>query len=251
MTRNKLILNRDKIQLMVMTSKSKHTVHDDYGIFLNTGSEIIFPQNQGQLLGATIANSLNWNLHVRDSEKSLVRTLTSQLNALRKVCQFTSFRNRKMLANGIIMSYLRYLVPLYGGCPDYLLNSLQILQNKAARLVTKSSWFTPTSTMLQQVGWLNIRQLIAYHSLIMIYQIKHEKKPSYIFDRISATFNVATRFAETNAIKDSRTMKTNIGKQSFLPRTISAWNRLPVDLRTTSSLEKFKSCLKHWVQQQY
>ena len=149
------------------------------------------------------------------------------------------------------MSYIRYLAPLYGGCPDYLLTSLQILQNKAARLVTKSSWYTPASTMLKQVGWLNIRQMITYHSLIMIHKAKHGKKPSYIFDRVSSAFDVATRFAESNAIRENRTMKTQIGKESFLPRTIKDWNRLPADIRAASNHEKFKVGVKQWVQQHY
>ena len=149
----------------------------------------------------------------------------------------------------MVMSYLSYLVPLYGGCPEYHLNSLQVLQNKAARLVTKANWYTPSATMLQQVGWLTIRQMIVYHSLIMIYQVKQEKKPSYIYDRISTSFNVATRLAENNGIKENRKMKTNLGMQSFLSRSINDWNRLPADIRTTSNLIKFKAGVKLWVKQ--
>ena len=251
MCKNKLILNGDKTQLMVMTSTRKHAVHQNYDIFLDTGSGIIHPQNYGQLLRATVSNSLDWSHHIRDNEKSLISILNSQLNALWKVSQYTNFKNRKMLANGIVMSYLRYLVPLYGGCPEYLLNSLQVIQNKAARLVTRSSWYTPTETMLLQVGWLNIRQMIVYHSLIIIYQAKHDKKPTYLYDRISTSFNVATRLAESNGIKETRKMKSNLGKQSFIPRAIHYWNRLPADVRTISKLERFKVCVRQWVKQKY
>ena len=41
MTRNKLILNSDKTHLLIMTSNRKHQIHQDFGISLNTGSEII------------------------------------------------------------------------------------------------------------------------------------------------------------------------------------------------------------------
>ena len=85
----------------------------------------------------------------------------------------------------------------------------------------------------------------------MIYKAKHGKKPSYIFDRVSSAFNVATRFAESNAIRENRTMKTQIGKDSFLPRTIKDWNRLPADIRTMSNFEKFKVGVKQWVRRQY
>ena len=249
MAKNKLILNSDKTHLMVMTSSKKHVAHQDFGIYLDTSSEIILPKSEERLLGATVSNSLVWNNHIRDTKKSLISLLTSRVNALSKLCQFTSFTTRKMVANGIIMSYLSYLIPLYGGCPDYLLNSLQVLQNRAARQVTKSSWYTPSRTMLQQIGWLSVRQMIAYHSLILVYKAKQDKKPTYIYDKISTPFNVNTRLARSNGIKENWRMKSKIGKQSFIARATTEWNRLPPDIRTTSSLKIFKKKLRIYVRQ--
>ena len=120
MAKNKLILNSNKTHLMVMTSAKKHSTHQNFGIVLDTGSETILPQSEEKLLGVVVSNSLTWNKHIRDSDKSLIRTLTSRINALSKVCQYTNFKTRKMVANGIVMSYLSYLIPLYGSCPDYL-----------------------------------------------------------------------------------------------------------------------------------
>ena len=152
-----------------------------------------------------------------------------------------------MVANGVVMSYLSYLMPLYGGCPDYLLNALQILQNRAARLVTKSGWYTPSTVMLQQVGWLNVRQLIVYYSLVLLYKARLEKKPAYIYERISSPFNVNTRLANSNGIRDDMSRKSGIAKKSFFPRTVAQWNRLPPDLRSISNLKKFKLRLRQWI----
>ena len=175
--------------------------------------------------------------------------LTSRVNALYKISFYTSFLTRKMVANGIIMSYLTYLIPLYGGCPDYLLTALQTLQNRAARIVTKSSWFTPSSAMLSQVGWLNVKQMITYHSLVLIFRARHDKKPLYLYNQISTGFNVNTRLAATNGINNQRRISTNLGKQSFLPRTVDEWNKLPPDIRSMTNLLKFKSALHAWVKQ--
>ena len=51
MTNNKLILNSDKTHLMIMTSAKKHSLHQDFGIFLDTGTEIIHPQSEERLSG--------------------------------------------------------------------------------------------------------------------------------------------------------------------------------------------------------
>ena len=124
MDKNKLIL--DKTHLLVMTSARKHLNHQNFGIYLNTGSEIIQPKSEERLLGANVSNSLTWNTHIRDGKGSLISSLTSRINALSKVCHYSNFMTRKMIANGIVMSYLTYLIPLYGGCPEYLLTALQV-----------------------------------------------------------------------------------------------------------------------------
>ena len=149
--------------------------HHNFGIYLNTGTEIIQPQSEERLLGANVSNSLTWNTHIKDGKGSLISSLTSRINALFKVCQYSNFMTRKMIANGIVMSYLTYLIPLYGGCPEYLLTALQVLQNRAARHVTKSSWATSSSAMLLQVGWLNVRQMIVFHSLVLLFKAKFER----------------------------------------------------------------------------
>ena len=150
-----------------------------------------------------------------------------------------------------VKSYLTYLIPLYGGCPDYLLNALQTLQNRAAGLLTKSSWFTASSSMLLQVGWLSVRQLIVFHSLVLVFKAKQEKRPVYLHGQVSATFNVNTRLALNNGIRETRRVRSNIGKQSFIPRTIIQWNSLPHNIRSIPILGQFKTRLRLWVKQNY
>ena len=94
MAKNKLILNSDKTHLLVMTSSKRHRTHQDFGIYLNTGTDIIQPRFEERLLGANLSNDLRWNNHIRDTKASLINTLTSRINALRR---------RKMVANGIEM----------------------------------------------------------------------------------------------------------------------------------------------------
>ena len=251
MAKNRLILNSDKTHLLVMTSARRHRIHQNFGISLNTGTVIIQPQSEERLLGATVSNSLSWNRHIRDSKSSLLSCLNSRINGLAKVCQYSSFRNRKMVANGLFMSYLTYLIPLYGGCPEYLLSALQILQNRAARLATKSSWYTASAQMLQQLGWLSVRQMIVFHSLVLVFKTRINQKPVYLHSQVSAQFNVNTRLAVSHGIRETRRTQSEIDRKSFFPRTINQWNSLPADVRSAPSLGKFKMKLKAWVKQHF
>ena len=152
MSMNKLALNSDKTHLMIICTEQKHRRHLDFGITLNTGAVVIKPVSCEKLLGGYVSNDFKWNQHLRDNEKSLFRILTSRINALSKMSKVSSFKTRKLLANGMVISILIYLIQVWGGCNNYLIKMLQVLQNRAARIVTKLSWFTPTKDLLNQCG---------------------------------------------------------------------------------------------------
>ena len=59
-----------------------------------------------------------------------------------------------MIANGIFVSKLIYLMPVWIGCEDYLVNALQVFQKKVARVVTKLDRVIPTKVLMLQYGWL-------------------------------------------------------------------------------------------------
>ena len=248
MGKNKLILNSDKTHLLVLTSARNHRLHGNFNITLDTGNEIIEPRSEERLLGGIISSNLKWNSHVQDHQKSLSKILTSKINALSKISAYSSFRTRKTIANGVVMSYLTYLVQLYGGCSEYLLTGLQVQQNKAARLVTRLGWGTPTSIILLQCGWLSVRQMVVHHSLLLLFKCKQTGKPEYIYSKINHKFTRVTRLATFGGIKDDRRFESSLAQNSFIPRTVKLWNeKLPETLRAEISLTTFKEKLKTWV----
>ena len=147
LTDNKLKVNDEKTHLLVMTTRQKRRHVDTTTTSINTPSATITPSSTERLLGAEIHHDMRWREHVLDSENSMVKSLNKRLGALRKIQKTASFKSRKMIATGIFMSKLIYLMPLWSGCEDYLVSALQVIQNKAARSVTKLSIFTPTKTL--------------------------------------------------------------------------------------------------------
>ena len=247
MANNRLKLNSDKTHMIIMTSEYKHKRHKNFGIKLDTGHELIEPVKNEKLLGAHIANNFKWNNHIRDNEKSLFKFLTSRINALAKISYIASFKTRKMIANGIVISLVLHLIQLYGGCSDYLINFIQVLQNKAAILVTKLNWGTATKVLLNQCGWLSVRQLVGYHSLVLMFKILQDRKPVYLHERVSAGYIHKTRQATGGAIRETKTFTEDAGISSFIPRTTKLWNELPVDIRTEGNLKIFKKMARIWV----
>ena len=151
-----------------------------------------------------------------------------------------------MIANGVFMSNLVCLIPLWSGCSDFLLTFLQIIQNRAARTVTKLNFNTRTEVLLNQLGWLSVRQLSVYHSLVQIFKTNQEKKPAYFHAKFSRQFPRDTRLSTGNGIRVDKKIRNQLSKQNFSYRAVDIWNKLPREIRLIRKLPKFKQKLKEW-----
>ncbi len=67
-------------------------------------------------------------------------------------------------------SRLDYCNALHGGCPASSINKLQIVQNAAARVLTRSRKYDHITPMLQSLHWLPIKFRISYKILLLAYK---------------------------------------------------------------------------------
>ena len=141
---NKLVINADKTHYLVVASKRKESERKEVmvqaGQFQTKQSE-----NQG-LLGAVVSNNGKWNHAVRDNKRSIIKQISSRINAL-KLLSNGDVKTSLMVATAVVQSKLQYLMPLWGGAPEYLLKALQVQQLKAARQVwgyRSFYWYTET-----------------------------------------------------------------------------------------------------------
>lgn len=247
MDNNKLFLNSDKTHLLIMCSSKKPSNHKDFNITLNTGTEIIEPSQEERLLGANVTNDFLWKSHLRDHKKSVISTLKKKNNALSIICHYSCFKIRKMFANALVMSHILYHIQLYGGCSDNLISAIQVQQNRAARSVCKLPWRTNTNVLLGQLGWLNVKQMVAFYSIKSFHKTRLIGLPKYINEAISRPFIAKTRPARTGGIRDTRHYTSSIGQSSFIPRTIEIWNTLPTEIKMESNPDAFSANLKIWI----
>ena len=172
MQNNKLVLNSDKTHVLVLASAHKHRRYGDFEIELDTGNETIKPVDCEILLGASLSNNFQWNQHVRDGKKAILSSLNKKNTALVKIAQITDFKTRKNIGTSLIMPTLSYIIEVYGSCSEYLLDALQVQQNKAAKIITKLPFRTPTQTFLLQCDWLSVRQLVKYCLLTLLHKTR-------------------------------------------------------------------------------
>ena len=92
------------------SSQSKSKAEAAKQVEIRTPTETIKPTKSQKLLGCWIDSSLKWAEHIRDNGDNLIGSLNTRLGALKRISKVSSFKNRKMLANGIFMSKLTYLL---------------------------------------------------------------------------------------------------------------------------------------------
>ena len=139
--------------------------------FMEAGHHTILPSKQEQLLGCTISEDMKWRQHIIGSEHSMIKKITSRVNGLAMISSGADFKTKLMVANGIVMSKLCYLVQLWRGCEGYLIHSLQVQLDKAARLVTGMCHFTPTMRLMKTCGWLTVKQLVKCLTILMVHKV--------------------------------------------------------------------------------
>ena len=98
--------------------------------------KVLEAENYTRLIGCNVSRDLSWNHHLETGDKSVLPILRKQLGALYLLVKQLPKSSRQLLANGLFMSKLTYLVQLWGFAPKSVLKKVQVLMNKAARFVT-------------------------------------------------------------------------------------------------------------------
>ena len=240
---NKLVINTDKTHLLVMGPKKIDNRRKE--VEIQAGPFTIKPTEYERLLGAFIHESMQWNCHVRDHSKSIVKQLITRINGLKKISKSATFNTRLMIANGAVMSKVVYLISVWGGSQEYLLDILQVQQLAAARTVCGFlSRFWSKRKLLNRVGWLSIRQLAYYHTVLQAHKTILSGKPASLHQALSTQFPYRTRNATSGRIR----YPENLSKASFKNRAVHYYNEVsPEVFRGTIATVKYK--LRSWVKQ--
>ena len=124
------------------------------------------------------------------------------------------------------------------------IKQLQELQNRAARIVTGSSFDSPGRPLIKKLGWKTIDELIASESNVMVFKSLHELALRYTCNLFTKTSQLTSRNLR-NTATDLRLPKKNSkdGQKCFSFRGARSWNGLTAECKQASSLYNFKQCL--------
>ena len=245
MTTNKLKLNDDKTEVLLIHSQRKKLPDSTPKSITIGQSEITFSV-QARNLGVTITDTLSLDKHITN-------TCRSAYNELRKIASIRhllTFEATKSLTCSLVLSKLDYCNSLLLNIQKTHIERLQKIQNSAARLVFRSKKTEHAKPLLQKLHWLPIYARIQYKiSTLCFKSLTDPHFPVYLSDllhpfkppRTLRTSNDSRIFAIP------RTRRITFGDRSFSVSAPSLWNSLPTHVRHSTTLSRFKTSLKTYL----
>ena len=148
----------------------------------------------------------------------------------------------------IIFYYCFAYHALLLGLPKNLLQKLQYVQNSAARLIMGTNKRDHIRPVLKKLHWLPIDNRIVFKILLLTFKARAKLAPQYIQDLINDyTPQRNLRSGSKCLLETPNFNLESYGKRAFSVAAPRLWNSLPMELKTSTSIDIFKKKLKTYL----
>ena len=228
-----LQLNPGKTQIMVLGPNHVVTNIDINGIQLSNGDCIRFTSSTKNL-GFIFDRNLSFSEQIKSVKKHCFKLLR-QIRKLRFI--FTQDQV-KLIVNSLVVCKLDYCNALYWGITDKNLRQLQLIQNAAAKAVMGLYKHDSLGNTLSQLHWLPVHHRIVFKILLIVYKSLNSKAPGYLQNMFQY------KCVNTTPVLVEPRVKTSCGDRAFQNIGPRLWNSLPINIKTSGTLDTFKTSLK-------
>ena len=148
--------------------------------------------------------------------------------------------------HAFISSRIDYCNALFTGLPKNTTERLQLIQNSAAGLLTKTKRREHITPVLASLHWLPVMSRIDFKILLLTYKALNGTGPRYIANSLIHYVPTRTLRSSTSGLLTApRNTTKKIGDAAFANYAPKLWNKIPKDIREASSLTIFKTKLNH------
>lgn len=239
--KNRLKLNVEKTKLMVVANK---TTMEEYNIdsfrFAVDGQHIEIVKSI-KYLGVILDSELKFEEHVN----YICKKISKKLGVLYRCSSYLTLWTRKTVFDSIVLPHFNFASTILYLCNKSEKKRLQVLQNRAMRIILQCDWYTSSERMLSALNWLDIEKLLEFNALKFIHKIKLGLMPKYCADKLTTFSEVHehnTRHRE-DFILDHKQKKAT--QNSVFFKTLVVYNTLPLDIKNCDCVKKFSISLKN------
>ncbi|KAL2088141.1 hypothetical protein ACEWY4_016969 [Coilia grayii] len=230
---NFLKLNESKTELLLIGPKDKREA-----LLPSLGNLNQYVREQVTSLGVILDSDLSLKPHIN----KVTKTAYFHLRNIAKVRPFLTKKDAEKLVHAFITSRLDYCNALFTGLPKKSIEKLQLIQNSAARLLTKTRKMEHITPVLAELHWLPVSYRIDFKVLLLVFKAVNGLAPCYIADALSSyTPARALRSADAGLLRIPNAPPKRIGESAF------SYYALPQHIREAESVDIFKRQLKTYL----
>ena len=234
----RLKLNPSKFELIYFDKSSKSSSFPNL-VLPSPAPLSLLPSSSIRSLGFIFDS----NLSLIPQILSVTKSCFFHLRRIRQLLPYLDDPSLQLLVSSLVLSRIDYCNSLYYGLPDTSLNPLYKVFNSAARLVSRTPRFSPTSPSLVRLHWLPLKYRMKFKICLIMFKIKNKISPVYLTNSIRVPNRSGLRSSSFNHNSVYR-VKHSFAKRSFSYSGPFLWNSLPSSLTLTKSLTVFRKGLK-------
>ena len=218
--------------LRVKTSRTPIT-----GLYTLSG-HVLEQVKENPYLGVQLSEDLKWSPHIN----KLATKANRSLAFLRRNLKGGPPKLKELAYFTLVRSLLDYCSAIWDPHLEKDIHNIEKIQRRAARFVKRDyNWEHSVTTMLNDLGWDNLADRRRESRLCFLHKIVYGTvavpADEYLTSGVTRTRSNTKKFKHIYA-------RTNIFKNSFFPRTVPDWNKLPEGTVNCVKTDTFKSHLR-------
>lgn len=150
-----------------------------------------------------------------------------------------------MLAKALVFPHFYYCSSVWSNCTSNLHNTLQVLQNRLARVLLSADIRTSVNKMMKELDWVKPHSRWNLNILIHVFKCINHIAPDYISSGFAFTRSSHSKCTRSQTQNALIIPSWNIiaGKRTFQYRGAKLWNNIPSHIRCNFDLMSLKELL--------
>ena len=238
---NSMKNNITKTEILLINTRTKN---ENIKINIQQDGEYktIESKSHIKILGVVLDNKLNWTKQVQ----AVKRKAMDATRNIHRVNNLLPLKHRITLYKSVISPLFSYADIVWGGCGVKDSQSLQRVQNFAAKSITGNRKYDSATASLRQLNFLNLQQRRNVHETVFAHKaLLHENTEPINQQYRNYLSKANTRQADQKKLSIPK-HKTTLFEKSPIYRTILSWNKCPTNL-SFQNIKQHKTQLQHYM----
>jgi len=196
---------------------------------------------QFKYLGVLLDCNISWNEHI----DMVCSKVSQRIGLLRRLRSCLTVNIASMLYRCMILPLLEYCDIVWENCNITKQRQLQVLQNRAARVILQMKRRSSVQDLHSRLNWKYLTQRRKEHMCVMVFKCINGLVPTYLDTTFVHNHLLHSHNTRQASLLHKPNYTNTAGHRTFAYRGATYYNTLSADIRHAPTLRQFKAALRH------